>query len=105
MESVIEAIFFLLTVISGLYALSLLPKKVDYKKVYESIKRNFLKVLTGVLLLYSLYLNILYSNSNKENAKLREEYYETRHLLDSNKTTIYLLNEKVDSLTREKKKL
>lgn len=99
-----KAIIGIVIVCIGLYALSTLPqgkgsdKGIDYKALFAWTKKNIFKVLTVGLILYCLYLNILYANVKKHSQRFYDEYYETRHELDSLSKVNNQLVKEIDSL-------
>jgi hypothetical protein len=100
---IVKAILILISVIVGLYILSLPPKQakgIDYGKIIELIKKNPFKLIAVMLLLYSAYITLLYNNKKASDRKDREEYYSALDEAAKCRIENGRLTEKADSLTQ-----
>jgi hypothetical protein len=98
----VKGILAIVAVSIGLYLLSLMPTHIDYKRLRELIRKHFIKVLIGGLILYTVYLNVLYSNVSSDNRKSLDEYFRMHRELDSLQDANRKLTQKIDSLGVEK---
>jgi hypothetical protein len=99
-EGILNGLLFLISVATFLYALSLLPKRIDYGKIRDLLKRYFFKVAAVVLLLYSVGLTWMHEKGKEEDRENRDALYTTMDSLDSCRKESNTLRARIDSLMR-----
>jgi hypothetical protein len=99
MDELINGLFAIITIATGLYALSKLPKRIDYRKLWMQLKANFFKMTTVVLLLYSAWLSLVHYNYKKDFDKRTNELFRSMESLDSCELKNENLAAQIDSMT------